>query len=64
MIMIGYEIVIGNGSIVCQCVWSRTIVIGYDIAVIAGGHYPGNFSLSHSVGKMKCQSQNAEHKFA
>jgi len=21
----------------CQCVWSRTIIIGYNIAIIAGG---------------------------
>jgi len=35
--MIGYEIATGNGSIVCRRVWSRMIVIGYDIAIIAGG---------------------------
>jgi len=27
----------GNGSIVCWCVWSGTVVIGYDIAIITGG---------------------------
>jgi len=35
--MIGYEIAIDNGSIRYQCVWSGTIVIGYDIAIIGGG---------------------------
>jgi len=35
--MIGYEIATDNGSMVCQCVWSRTIVIGYDLAIIMGG---------------------------
>jgi len=39
MIMIGYEIATGNGSIVCQGIWSRTIVnvIGYNLAMIAVG---------------------------
>ena len=37
MIMIGYMIATGNGRIVGRCVWSRTVVIGYDIAIIAGG---------------------------
>ena len=27
----------GNGSIVCRCVWSRTIAIGYYIAIVTGG---------------------------
>ena len=35
--MIGYQIATCNGSIVCQCVWSRMIVIGYDEAIIMGG---------------------------
>jgi len=37
MIMIGYEIATGNGSIVCWCVWLMMIVTGNDIAIITGG---------------------------
>ena len=27
-----------NGSIVCRGVMPRTVITGYDIAIIAGGH--------------------------
>jgi len=42
MIIIGYEIATANGNIVCPCIWSKTIVIDYDLAIIVGGlinHY-------------------------
>jgi len=64
MIMIGYEIATGNGSIVCQCVWSRTSVIGtigkswQHFCVVVLSRSP-NIEMSHSVGEKKCRSRNA-----
>ena len=37
MFVISYKTATDNGSIVCQCIWSRTIVIGYNIVINAYG---------------------------
>ena len=53
--MIGYEIATCNESIVCRCVWSRTIIIGYDITIISSTkNMEAKKTSKQRLGKARC----------